>query len=176
VLHDIVRNQLANRRQGTGCTKNRSQVKGSGVKPYRQKGTGQARAGSRKSPIWRSGGVAFGPKPRDYSYKLPKKFRRLGLTMALSARYDEGNVIILDEFTMDEIKTQKFVNIMNGFDFDNCLIVTGEGNNNVKKSARNTVGFKVLPSEGLNVHDILKYRKLMLDKMSIEQLEKRLLS
>lgn len=176
ILHDIVRMQLANRRQGTACTKTRSEVRGSGAKPYRQKGTGRARAGSKKSPVWRSGGTAFGPKPRDYSYNLPKKVRRLGLKMALSARHGEGNMVVLDEFAMDEIKTRKFVNIMDGFGFDNCLVVTEAGNINVKKSARNAVGFKVLPPEGLNVHDILKYRKLMLDRVTIEKLEKRLLS
>ncbi len=176
VLHDIVRNQLANRRQGTACTKSRSDVKGSGAKPYRQKGTGQARAGSKKSPIWRSGGVAFGPKPRDYSYKLPKKVRKLGLRMALSARFGEGNLTVVDTLSMDEIKTKKFVEIMNRLEMDNCLVVTGKDNVNVTKSARNVVGFKVLPGEGLNVFDILKYSKLLVDKSSIELLEKRLLA
>ena len=176
VLHDIIKNQLAKRRQGTACTKTRSDVKGSGAKPYRQKGTGQARAGSKKSPIWRSGGVAFGPKPRDYGYSLPKKVRRLGLRMALSARCGEGNLTVVDTFSMDEIKTKKFVEIMNRLEMNNCLVVTDRDNINVKKSARNVVGFKVLPSEGLNVFDILKYQKLLLDKDSIARLEKRLLA
>ena len=102
-------------------TKTRGEVRGGGAKPWRQKGTGRARAGSRKSPIWRGGGTAFGPQPRDYSYKLTKKVRRLALRMALSARMSEGNMVIVDEFNMPEIKTKEFVRVMSNFDFDNCL-------------------------------------------------------
>jgi len=174
ILHDVVCMQRAARRQGTASTKTRGEVRGSGAKPWRQKGTGRARAGSRKSPVWRGGGTAFGPRPRDYSYKLTKKVRRLALRMALSARFGEGNLVIIDEFHMPEIKTKEFVNVMNNFDFDNCLIVTGEDNKNVKLSARNAVGYKVLPPAGLNVYDILKYPKLMLVQSTLAQLEKRL--
>ena len=98
VLHDVVKMQLANRRAGTACTKTRSEVRGGGAKPWRQKGTGRARAGTRNSPIWRGGGTTFGPKPRDYSYKLPKKVRKLGLRMALSTRFSEANMVVLDAF------------------------------------------------------------------------------
>jgi large subunit ribosomal protein L4 len=175
ILHDVVRMQRANRRQGTASTKTRGEVAGSGAKPWRQKGTGRARAGSRKSPIWRGGGTAFGPRPRDYSYKLPKKVRRLALRMALSARFGEGNLVVLDSFDMPEIKTKEFVKVMDNFDFDNCLIITGDDNETVKISARNVVGHKVLPVAGLNVYDILKYSKLMLVQSTLAQIEERLM-
>lgn len=175
ILHDVVCMQRANRRQGTACTKTRGEVAGSGAKPWRQKGTGRARAGTRKSPIWRGGGTTFGPKPRDYSYKLPKKVRRLALRMALSTRFAEGNLVVLDAFDMDKIKTKEFVDVMGNFDFENCLVVTGEDNKNVQLSARNAVGYKVLPVAGLNVFDILKYSKLMLVQSSLAQLEERLM-
>lgn len=174
ILHDVVCMQRANRRRGTASTKTRGEVSGSGAKPWRQKGTGRARAGSKKSPLWRGGGTVFGPKPRDYSYKLPKKVRRLALRMALSARLSEGNLVIVDEFKLPEIKTKDFVNVMNNFDFANCLIVTAEDNKTVSLSARNTVGYKVLPVAGLNVYDILKYPKLMLDQSILAQIEERL--
>lgn len=175
ILHDVVCMQRANRRRGTASTKTRGDVSGSSAKPWRQKGTGRARAGSRKSPIWRGGGTTFGPKPRDYSYKLPKKVRRLALRMALSARFTEGNLVVVDAFKMPEIKTKEFVNVMNNFDFENCLIVTGEDNKTVSLSARNAVGYKVLPAAGLNVYDILKYSKLMLDQSILAQIEERLM-
>ena len=175
ILHDVVCMQRANRRQGTACTKTRGEVAGSGAKPWRQKGTGRARAGTRKSPIWRGGGTTFGPKPRDYSYKLPKKVRRLALRMALSARFGEGNLIVLDEFDMPEIKTKEFVKVMDNFELENCLIVTGEDSKVVQLSARNAVGYKVLPVAGLNVYDILKYSKLMLVQSTLAQLEERLM-
>ena len=175
ILHDIVCMQRANRRQGTACTKTRGEVAGSGAKPWRQKGTGRARAGSRKSPIWRGGGTVFGPRPRDFSYKLPKKVRRLALRMALSARFGEGNLVVLDSFDMPEIKTKEFVKVMNNFDFDYCLIITGDNNENVKLSSRNAVGHKVLPVAGLNVYDILKYSKLMLEQSTLAQIEERLM-
>lgn len=174
VLHEVVCMQRANRRRGTASTKTRGEVRGSNAKPWRQKGTGRARSGTKKSPVWRGGGVTFGPQPRDYSYKLPKKVRKLALKMALSARLSEGNLIVVDEFKMQEIKTKEFVNVMNNFDFENCLVVTGEDNKTVSLSARNTVGYKVLPVQGLNVYDILKYSKLMLDQSILAQIEERL--
>jgi large subunit ribosomal protein L4 len=174
ILHEVVCMQRANRRQGTASTKTRGEVSGGGMKPWRQKGTGRARSGSRTSPLWRGGGVIFGPKPRDYSYSLPKKVRRLALRMALSARFSEGNLVILDKFSMPEIKTMDFVNVMQNFNFDNCLVVTDGSNQNLSLSARNAVGYKVLPTEGLNVYDILKYSKLMLEQSTLAQLEERL--
>ncbi len=175
VLHEVVCMQRANRRSGNACTKTRGEVRGGGAKPWRQKGTGRARSGSKNSPIWRGGGTIFGPRPRDYSYKMPKKVRRLALRMALSARMDEGNLVIVDEFSMSAPKTKDFVGVMNNFDFSECLIVAETDHGNVQLSARNAVGFKVLPVAGLNVYDILKYPKLMLIRSSLDQLEQRLL-
>lgn len=176
LLHGVVRNQLANRRQGTACTKTRIEVRGGGKKPYKQKGTGRARAGSSRSPLWRGGGTTFGPKPRDYSYKLPKKMRKLGLKMALSARVAEQNITVLDDFQLEAIKTQNFAAIMGKFNIANALIVIPENNINLEKSSRNVPGFKVLQAIGLNVYDILHHKHLILVQSSIEQLEKRLLS
>ncbi|WP_446009869.1 50S ribosomal protein L4 [Candidatus Electrothrix sp.] len=175
ILHEVVCMQRANRRRGTASTKTRGEVRGGGAKPWRQKGTGRARAGSNNSPIWRGGGTTFGPKPRDYKYSLPKKVRRLALRMALSARMGEGNVVILDKFAMDAPKTKKFVNVMKNFDFDQCLIVTDDESQNLQLSVRNAVGYKTLPVAGLNVYDILKYPKLMVIQSSLEQLETRLM-
>ncbi len=176
LLHDIVRMQRAAKRAGNACTKTRVEVRGGGAKPWRQKGTGRARAGTRTSPIWRGGGVTFGPKPRDYSFKVNRKVKKQALAMAMSARLQEGNLVVLDNFVMDAIKTKDFVSIMKGFDFENCLIITDGANENVNKSARNVNGFKVLPTEGLNVYDILLHKKLILLKPAVETLEKRLMA
>lgn len=176
LLHDVVRMQRAARRAGTACTKTRVEVSGSGAKPWRQKGTGRARAGSRRSPLWRGGGVIFGPKPRDYSFKLNRKVKKQALAMAMSARLQEGNLIVLDNFTMDAIRTKDFVNVMNVLNVENCLIVADGGTENLHKSARNVNGFKVLPTDGLNVYDILLHKKLVLVQPVIENLEKRLMA
>ena len=176
VLHDVVKMQLANRRAGTASTKTRSEVRGGGAKPWRQKGTGRARAGTRNSPIWRGGGTTFGPKPRDYSYKLPKKVRKLGLRMALSTRFSEANMVVLDAFNLEDIKTKKFLEIMKKLEIDNGLIVIPERNENLEKSSRNVHGFKVISSAGLNVYDVLLHRRLVLLQPCLDQLEKRLLS
>ena len=175
LLHDIVRMQRAAKRAGNACTKTRVEVRGGGAKPWRQKGTGRARAGTNNSPIWRGGGVTFGPKPRDYSFKVNRKVKKQALAMAMSARLQEGNLVVVEDFVMDTIKTKEFVNIMKGFEFENCLIITDGANENVNKSARNVNGFKVLPTEGLNVYDILLHKKLILLKPAVETLEKRLM-
>jgi large subunit ribosomal protein L4 len=175
VLHEVVCMQRANRRAGNACTKTRGEVRGGGAKPWRQKGTGRARAGSRTSPVWRGGGTTFGPRPRDYGYKLPKKVRRLALRMALSARNGEGNLVIVDNLTLPAIKTKEFVEVMRNFQFKDCLIVTGSDDPVITRSARNAVGYKVLPVAGLNVFDILKHSKLMLVQESLTQLEERLM-
>jgi len=168
--------QLANRRAGTASTKTRAEVRGGGAKPWRQKGTGRARSGSRRSPVWRGGGTVFGPKPRSYSYRLPRKMRRLGLCMALSARCAEDNLIILDDFQMGEIKTRKFVEVMRNFQIDNGLIVTPGHDEKLTKSCRNVPGIKVMPAIGLNVYDILLHHRLIILRSSIDKLEERLLS
>lgn len=175
ILHEVVCMQRANQRKGTASTKTRGEVRGGGAKPWRQKGTGRARAGSRTSPLWRGGGTIFGPKPRDYSYSMPKKVKRLALKMALSARNQEGNLVVIDSFELPAIKTKEFIGVMNNFDFDNCLIITDEKEDTLYLSARNAVGYKVMPVAGLNVYDILKYSKLMLAQSSLAKLEERLL-
>ncbi|WP_163339992.1 50S ribosomal protein L4 [Desulfopila sp. IMCC35008] len=176
ILHDVVKMQRAARRSGNACTKTRVEVRGGGAKPWRQKGTGRARAGTRNSPIWRGGGVTFGPKPRDYSFKLNKKVKKQAVAMAMSARLQEENLIVLDDFGMDAVKTKDFVGVMKALDIENGLIVIDGDVENLKLSSRNVVGFKVLPSEGLNVYDILLHKKLVLVKPVIETLEKRLMA
>ncbi|NOX24663.1 MAG: 50S ribosomal protein L4 [Deltaproteobacteria bacterium] len=176
ILHDVVKMQLANRRAGTACTKTRVEVRGSSAKPFRQKGTGRARAGNRRSPLWRGGGVTFGPKPRSYAYSLPKKVRKQGLKMAISARFAEDNIVVLDDFKLDEIKTKAFVAAMKTLEVGNALIVVPHDDDTLHKSARNVYGFKVIPSIGLNVYDILHHKHLIILQASIGQLEERLLS
>jgi large subunit ribosomal protein L4 len=175
ILHDVVRMQLANRRAGNACTKTRSEVRGGGAKPWRQKGTGRARAGTRRSPIWRGGGTIFGPKPRDYGYRLPKKMRRLGLCMALSARFSEDRLLVLDEFQMDAIKTKNFKKVMENLNIENGLFVIPERDDTLEKSSRNIPGVKVICAAGLNVYDILHHHRLVLLKPCIDQLQERLL-
>lgn len=174
ILHDVVRMQRAARRSGNASTKTRVEVRGGGAKPWRQKGTGRARAGTRNSPIWRGGGVTFGPKPRDYSFKLNRKVKQQAISMALSARLQEGNFIVLDDFTMEAIKTKAFVNTMATLEVSNGLIIVDGASENLVKSSRNANGFKVMASEGVNVYDILLHKKVILVKPVIESLEQRL--
>ncbi|ADW16966.1 LSU ribosomal protein L4P [Desulfobulbus propionicus DSM 2032] len=176
ILHEVVCMQRANRRSGNACTKTRGEVSGGGAKPWRQKGTGRARSGSRTSPVWRGGGTVFGPKPRDYSYSMPKKVKRLALKMAMSARCQEGNIVIVDQFDLPAVKTKEFLKVMTNFQFENCLVVTAESEDNLGLSARNAVGFKVLPVAGLNVYDILKHSKLMILQSSLAKIEERLMA
>jgi large subunit ribosomal protein L4 len=176
ILHEVVRMQRAAKRAGTACTKTRVDVRGGGRKPWRQKGTGRARAGTRSSPLWRGGGVAFGPKPRDYSFKVNRKVRQQAVAMALSARFQEGNLVVLDDFSMEQIKTKEFVKIMNVLDVDNGIIVTDNALETLSKSSRNVNGFKVITSEGLNVYDLLLHKKVILMQPVIESLEKRLMA
>ncbi len=176
ILHEVVRMQRAAKRAGNACTKTRVEVSGGGRKPWRQKGTGRARAGTNRSPLWRGGGVTFGPKPRDYSFKLNRKVRQQAVSMALSARFQEGNLVVLDAFSLDQIKTKEFVQIMNVLDVDNGIIVTDNANENLTKSSRNVNGYKVMSSEGLNVYDLLLHKKVILLQPVIESLEKRLMA
>ena len=174
ILHEVVRMQRAARRAGNACTKTRVEVSGGGRKPWRQKGTGRARSGTRTSPLWRGGGVVFGPKPRDYSFKLNRKVKQQAVAMALSARFQEGNLIVLDDFSMERIKTKDFVGVMNLLAVDNGLIVTDNATENLTRSSSNVNGYKVLSSEGVNVYDILLHKKVILVQPVIESLEKRL--
>ena len=173
LLHDVVRMQRAAKRAGTASTKTRREVAGSGAKPWRQKGTGRARAGTRKSPIWRGGGTTFGPKPRDFSFKLNRKVKQQAVSMAMSARLQEGNLVVLDAFTMDKIKTKDFVSIMNGLELNNALIVVDSEDEILSKSSRNVPGYKVMKTDGLNVYDILLHEKLVLLQLAIPSLEER---
>jgi large subunit ribosomal protein L4 len=175
ILHDVVRLQMAARRAGTASTKTRVEVSGGGRKPWRQKGTGRARSGSRTSPLWRGGGTVFGPKPRSYEFKLNKKVKKLALLMALSSRNNEGNLKVLDSFQMDRIKTKDFVGIMSTIQIGNGLIIVDQKSETMDKSSKNVCNYKVLPVDGVNVYDILLHEKLVVTKPAIESLEKRLL-
>ena len=175
VLHDVVKMQLAKKRKGTACVKGRSEVHGSGSKPFRQKGTGRARQGDVKSPLLKGGGVVFGPAPRDYGYNVPKKVRRLALKMALSSKLQGNEILVLDKIQLDEIKTKVFKGILQKLESDNCLIIASEDNQNLMLSSRNLQGVKVMKVEGLNVYDVLKYQKLILLEASLEGIEGRLL-
>jgi large subunit ribosomal protein L4 len=174
LLHDVVRMQLAKRRAGTVGTKGRSQVRGGGRKPYRQKGTGRARAGTTRSPLARGGGVVFGPHPRDYGYKVPKKIRRAALCSALSDKLASERLTVLDDFALDEIKTRRFVEVMNRLGLDRVLIVTEAGREKLELSARNVPDVKVIRTVGLNVFDVLKYDHLILLQECLEQIDRRL--
>ncbi len=176
ILHEIVRMQRAAKRGGNACTKTRVEVSGSGKKPWRQKGTGRARSGNRRSPLWRGGGIVFGPKPRSYGFKLSKKVRRQGICMALSARLSEENLTVLDDFKFEQIKTRDFVKAMQSLQIDNALIVLSDHDDKVERSSRNVPGYKVMLPEGLNVYDILLHRHVVLLQTSVDKIEKRLLS
>lgn len=173
VLHQVVKAQLAARRSGTACVKNRSDVTGSSRKLYRQKGTGRARKGNIKSPVLRGGGVAFGPHPRSYEQKVPKKVRKLALKMALSSKLQDSELMILDRFELSQIKTKDFAAVVRTLEAPKALIVTVEKNANLELSSRNVPGIKVIRCEGLNVYDILKYDKLILLEEAVKGIEGR---
>ena len=174
LLHEVVRWQMARWRAGTACTKTRGEVRGGGRKPWPQKGTGRARQGSIRAPHWVGGGVVFGPKPRDYEFKLNKKQRRLALKMALSARAQEGKVKVVEDFGLDEIKTKKFVAFLKNLGVEDALVVVPERDEVVEKSARNLPKVKVLPVEGLNVYDVLNYEYLIIKQEALPKIEERL--
>ncbi len=176
VLHEVVTMQLAGRRAGTAAVKHRSDIRGSGRKLFRQKGTGRARRGNIKSPLLRGGGSAFGPDPKSYAYNVPKKVRKLALKMALSSKLQANTLVVIDKFELEEIKTKDFVEIIEALNVDNVLIVTDQKNDNLELSSRNVPGVKVLRTEGLNVYDILKYKSLILLESALEGIEGRLLS
>jgi large subunit ribosomal protein L4 len=175
VLHEVVTMQLANRRAGTASSKRRFEVRGGGRKPYRQKGTGRARAGSRTSPLWRGGGVVFGPKPRSYRYAVPKQVRRQALRMALSSKLHDKDLIVVERLDLDSIKTKRFVEVMAALKTAEALIVTDRRLDNLELSSRNVPDVKVLRADGLNVFDILKFKHLILLEPSVKQIQERLL-
>jgi len=173
LLHEVVTMQLVQRRRGTASTKGRSEVRGGGKKPWRQKGTGRARAGTRRSPLWRGGGTVFGPLPRDYRYKVPKRVRKQALKSALSQKLVESKLIIVDALSLDSIKTKEFVGIMKNLRIDNALIID-QDNLNLRLSARNVPKVKVIQPDGLNTYDILRYDYLVLTAPSVKRIEERL--
>ena len=171
LVHLAVVRQLANNRQGTQKAKTRSEVSGGGRKPWRQKGTGHARQGSTRSPQWTGGGVVFAPKPRDYSIKLNKKERRLAIKSALTTKVNESKLIVLDSFELDEIKTKKFVAVMNNLKAEKALVVLNEKNDNVIKSANNVPTVKTALTNTINVYDILKYDTLVLTQDAVATIQ-----
>ena len=171
LVHMAVVSQLANKRQGTQSAKTRSEVSGGGRKPWRQKGTGHARQGSTRSPQWTGGGVVFAPKPRDYSVKMNKKEKQLALKSALTAKVNENKFIVLDELKLDEIKTSKFVSILNNLEVKKALVVTKDNDKNVVLSARNIPSVKTALTNTINVYDILKYDTMVVTKDAVAAIE-----
>ncbi len=176
LVYDVVRWQLAGKRSGTAATKERSAISGGGKKPWKQKGTGRARAGHSRSPLWRGGGTIFGPRPRDYSYALPRKVREAGLISALSSKYQEERLVVLDRFGLEGIRTRPFQEALKKLGISNALIVIDEPDEVLEKSARNIPGVQVLKVRGLNVHDILRHEHLVFVRSSLEKVERNILS
>ncbi|MCX8117936.1 MAG: 50S ribosomal protein L4 [Desulfobacterota bacterium] len=171
LLHDSVRALLAAKRKGTAATKNKALVRGGGAKPYRQKGTGRARAGSRRSPLWRGGGTIFGPMPRDYTLSLPKKMRRAALLSALSLKRQEGKLILLEEFPSKTFKTRVVAEMLRRFQVNDALIVTDGPHVFLERSARNIPKVEVIRWENLNVYDLLRHDHLILLAPALEKIE-----
>ncbi|KAA6443966.1 50S ribosomal protein L4 [Bacillus swezeyi] len=172
VVFDAILMQRASLRQGTHKVKNRSEVRGGGRKPWRQKGTGRARQGSIRSPQWRGGGIVFGPTPRSYSYKLPKKVRRLAIKSALSSKVNDNNLIVLEDLTLDTVKTKEMAAVIKGLSIEKkALIVTADQNETVALSARNLPGVTVVEANGINVLDVVGHEKLVMTKAAVEKVE-----
>lgn len=171
VVHDVVKNHLANCRQGTQSALTRAEVSGGGKKPYRQKGTDRARQGSTRAPQWTHGGIVFAPKPRSYRYTLNKKVKRLALKSVLSAKAAEGNVLVVDDMTLPEVKTKNVAAFLSAVGASKALMVTNEVNENVVKSARNIPGVETSPARLINVYDILKAKQLIVDKAALAVIE-----
>jgi large subunit ribosomal protein L4 len=174
ILHLVVRAQLAAKRVGTHAVKTRAFVSGGGKKPWKQKGTGHARAGSNRSPVWRGGAIIFGPQPRSYEFKVNRKVRRLALKMALSSRLAEENLLVLKGIELPEIKTKRFAEVAKGLGLEKALIVFKEADNNLLLSARNLPGIKLLPADKLNAYDVLLYPKLVMLESAAVSVQERL--
>ena len=171
LVHMAVVNQLANNRQGTQSAKTRSEVSGGGRKPWRQKGTGHARQGSTRAPQWTGGGIVFAPKPRDYSFKMNKKEKRIALLSALSSKVADNKIVVLDAFNLDDVKTKKFAEVMSNLKVDKALVVIEGENKNVVLSGRNIPTVKVSATNEINTYDVLKYETLVVTKAAVEKLE-----
>ncbi len=174
ILHLCVRSHLAAKRSGTVGVKTRSIIRGGGHKPWRQKGTGRARAGSSRSPIWRHGAVVHGPVARDYSFKVNKKVQRLAMRMALSARLAESNMTVVDGIQLDEIKTKAFFEIVRRFSLNKALIVVAEMDNNLALSARNIPGLTVQTVDSMNVYEVMRHPQVMISSAAVDRLQERL--
>jgi large subunit ribosomal protein L4 len=174
LLHQTVVMQLANRRAGNAATKTKGLVRGGGKKPWRQKGTGRARAGSSRSPIWVGGGTTFGPQPRDYSYRMPRTARREALLSALSLKHRDGKIIVVDKLELGEAKTKLMVQALAELKVTSALIVIPQSDQKIERSARNLPKIKVLRVEGLNVYDLLRYDHLVMTEGALKLLEERL--
>ena len=171
VVHEVVKNHLANCRQGTQSALTRAEVSGGGKKPWRQKGTGHARQGSTRAPQWTHGGIVFAPKPRDYSYTLNKKVKRLALKSALSAKAASGDILVVDELKLDAIKTKDMRNFLNAVEAGKSVVITPEVNENVVKSARNIPGVVTTTAKILSVYDIVNAKRLVIDKAALAIIE-----
>lgn len=170
-MHQVVVAQLANKRQGTQSAKTRAEVRGGGIKPWRQKGTGRARQGSIRAPQWIHGGIVFAPKPRDYRMSVPKSMRRVAFKSALSAKVAENEMIVIDSLEFDSPKTKAMLEVLTAFGAKKTLIVVEKSNENIYKSARNIPGVQVSPVNNLNVYDILKYEKFIVTKDAVSKIE-----
>lgn len=170
-FYDVVRMHLASQRKGTAATKNRALVRGGGAKPWKQKGTGRARAGTRRSPLWRGGGTIFGPMPRDYSFSLPKKVKQAALKVVLTMKRQEGKLILLDSFPMEGFKTRQVLEMLRRFQVADALIVTDEKHLFLERSARNIPNIEVLRYEGLNVYSILNHEHLILLSPTVQRIQ-----
>ena len=171
LVHMAVVSQLANKRQGTQKAKTRAEVSGGGRKPWRQKGTGHARQGSTRAPQWTGGGVVFAPVPRDYSFKMNKKEKKVALKSALTSRVEEKKFIVVDEIKFDEIKTKKFADILKNLEVSKALVVLEDGNTNAELSARNISDVKTARTNTINVYDILKYNTVIATKAAVANIE-----
>jgi len=174
VLHEVVRSQLVAKREGTAACKTRGMVRGSTKKLFRQKGTGNARAGSVKSPLRKGGGVIFGPSQRSYEIRVPKKVRRLALKMALSSKLEDKTIYVIDDFKLEAVKTKELANVLASLELSDLLIVSDAEDANLLLSSRNIPDVKVIKTEGLNVYDILKFKNLLLVESTIENIQGRL--
>lgn len=170
-MHQVVVALLANKRQGTQSAKTRAEVRGGGIKPWRQKGTGRARQGSIRAPQWIKGGVVFAPKPRDYRMSIPKSMRRVAMLSALTSKVQNDEMVVLDSLTLEVPKTKEVVKMLNAFNAKKTLIITAEANETVYKSARNIEGVAVLPVNNINVYDLLKYPKVIMTKDAVSKIE-----
>ena len=170
-VHEVIKNYLANQRQGTQSAKTRGEVRGGGRKPFRQKGTGRGRQGSLTSPSHIGGGVVFAPKPRDYRMSVPKSMRVVAMKSALTTKVQDGEMIVVDNLDFDAIKTKQMVEVLKAFDAKKTLIITAESNETVYKSARNIEGVSVIPANNINVYDLLKFAKVIITKDAVSKIE-----